>query len=87
MVPRWVSSEVDRIGSAFCSADLHLGMHAASRHNGLETQVTMTSLLLVISVFFLGSTVGEFIYFILIFRVYYRQCDDKSSLAFIAKFG
>jgi hypothetical protein len=36
-----------------------------------------------ISVFFLGSTVVGFICFILILRVYYRQCDDKSGLAFI----
>jgi len=45
--------------------------------------VTTTSWLFAISVLFLGSTVVEFIYFILIVRVYYRQCDGKSGPALI----
>src|SRR6202453_1232831 len=48
----------------------------------VETPVTTTFLLFSISVFFPGSTVVEFIYFILV-RGYYRQCDGKSGLPFI----
>jgi hypothetical protein len=35
------------------------------------------------SIFSLGRTLVEVIYFILIVCVYYRQCDGKSGLAFI----